>query len=201
MRHVATIRRLLLASALLFIGILCPLEFAAAQSKSDALLDALSEPERQKLLDTRKKLEGLHRQLAEITVAARKNNPSLQNQEDKLRHLVLNTMEAAGYQPAKEMAHLKELTGKLRADDVDPEQKKRLINDYRQTQARLMAAQREAMANEVVRQARQNYQEQMRQAMEKENPEAEALIQRYAKMRMQLRRQLESAIKNQDIDQ
>ncbi|MCO6441943.1 MAG: hypothetical protein J5I81_12885 [Nitrococcus mobilis] len=200
MRHVATIRRLLLASALLFIGILCTLEFAAAQSKSEALLDALSGPERQKLLDTRKELEGLHRQLAEITAAARKNNPSLQDQEDKLRHLVLNTMEAAGYQPEQEMAHLEELTSKLRAEGVDPEQKKRLITDYRQTQARLMAAQREAMANEAVRQARQSYQEQMRQAMEKENPDAEALIQRYAKIRMQLRRQLEEAVKNQDAD-
>ncbi|EAR20566.1 hypothetical protein NB231_07202 [Nitrococcus mobilis Nb-231] len=179
---------------------LCTLDFAVAQSKSEILLNALSEPERQKLLDTRKELEGLHRQLAEITAAARKNNPSLQGQEDKLRHLVLNTMEAAGYQPEQEMAHLKELTSKLRAESVDPEQKKRLLTDYRQTQARLMAAQREAMANEEVQQARENYQKQVRQAMEKENPDAEALIQRYAKMRMQLRRQLEEAIENQGAD-
>ncbi|WP_040662007.1 hypothetical protein [Nitrococcus mobilis] len=200
MRHAATPRRLLLATALLFLGMLCTLDFAVAQSKSEILLNALSEPERQKLLDTRKELEGLHRQLAEITAAARKNNPSLQGQEDKLRHLVLNTMEAAGYQPEQEMAHLKELTSKLRAESVDPEQKKRLLTDYRQTQARLMAAQREAMANEEVQQARENYQKQVRQAMEKENPDAEALIQRYAKMRMQLRRQLEEAIENQGAD-
>lgn len=200
MRHAATTRRLLLATALLFIGMFCTLELAAAQSKSETLLDALSGPERQKLLDTREELEGLHRQLAEITAAARKNNPSLQDQEDKLRHLVLNTMEAAGYQPEREMAHLKELTGKLRAEGVDSEQKKRLITDYRQTQARLMAAQRKAMANKAVQQARENYQKQMRQAMEKENPDAEALIQRYAKMRTQLRRQLEEAIENQGAD-
>lgn len=196
MRHAPFIRRLLLASALLLAGALCNVEWVAAQGNSSVSPDALNGTTRQKLMDTREKLKSLHRQLAEISAAARKNNPSLQAQEDKLRHLVLNTMEAAGYQPEKAVAHIKELSSKLRSEDIDPEQKKRLIADYRQTQARLMAAQREAMNNQEVQQARQAYQDQMRQAMEKEDPNAKALIQRYAKTRMQLRRQLDEAVKS-----
>lgn len=200
MQHAPFLRRLLLASALLFAGALCNAELVAAQGTGAVSPDAFNGPTRQKLMDTREKLKNLHRQLAEISAAARKNNPSLQAQEDKLRHLVLNTMEAAGYQPERAVAHIKELSSKLRSEDINPEQKKRLIADYRQTQARLMAAQREAMNNDEVQQARQAYQDQMRQAMEKEDPNAKALIQRYAQTRMQLRRQLDEAVKSQKAD-
>lgn len=200
MRHAATIRHLLLAAALLLAGVLCIPGFAAAQDGSGALPDTLSGPTRQKLLDTREKLQKLHRQLAEISAAALENNPSLQEQEGKLRDLVLNTMKNAGYEPEKEVEHIKELAGKLRSENVDAEQKKRLVADYQQTQERLIAAQREALGNEEVQQARQTYQDQMRQAMAKENPDSEALIQSYQKTRMELQRQLEDAAKSQGGD-
>ena len=200
MRHAATVRHLLLAAALLLAGVLCIPGFAAAQDGSGTLPDALSGPTRQKLLDTRDKLQKLHRQIAEISAAALKNNPSLQEQEGKLRDLVLNTMKNAGYEPEKEVEHIKELTGKLRSENVDAEQKKRLVVDYQQTQERLIAAQREALSNEEVQQARQTYQDQMRQAMAKENPDSEALIQSYQQTRMELQRQLEDAAKSQGGD-
>lgn len=195
MRHAAITCRLLLAAALLLAGALCTPEFAAAQS--GAAPDALSGPTRQKLMDTRAKLQELHQQLAEISAATLKKNPPLQDQEGKLRDLVLNTMKGAGYEPEKELAHIKELADKLRSENIDAKQKKQLLTDYRQTQERLIAAQRAALGNEEVQQAQQTYQDQMRQAMKKENPDSEALIQRYQETRKELQRQVEEAVKSQ----
>ncbi|MDN5849316.1 MAG: hypothetical protein L0H63_06695 [Nitrococcus sp.] len=200
MRNVATIHRLLRAAVLLLALGIGTSGFAAAQSGSGASLDALDGPTRQKLLDTRAKLEEIHRQLAEISAAAMKSNPALQEQEEKLRHLVLNTMTDAGYEPEKEIAHIKELSEKLRSEDIDTEQKKRLLADYQQTQTRLLAAEQEALANKEVQQARQAYQDQMRQAMEKEDPGTEALLQRYDETQMELQRQIKAALKSQGAD-
>ncbi|MDN5870387.1 MAG: hypothetical protein L0H73_06670 [Nitrococcus sp.] len=200
MRNAATIHRVLLTAVLLLaVGLGTP-GFAAAQSGSGASLEALSEQTRQELLDTRAKLEDLHRQLVEISATALKNNPALQEQEGKLRHLVLNTMKAAGYDPEKEVAHIKELSGKLHSENIDTEQKKRLLADYQQTQARLLAAEQKALANEEVQQARQAYQDQMRQAMKKEDPDTEVLLQRYEETRTELQRQIKAALKSQGAD-
>lgn len=197
MRHAAITRRLLLAAALLLAGALLTPGFAAdAQGGNSAAPDALSGPTRQKLLNTRAKLEDLHRQLAQISAAALEHNPPLQDQEGKLRDLMLNTMKAAGYEPEKEVAHIKELTSKLRSENIDTDQKKQLLTDYRQTQERLIAAQRAALGNEEVQQAQQTYKDQMRQAMEKEDPGSGALIDRYQKTQMELQQQLEEAMKS-----
>lgn len=197
MRHVAITCRLLLIAALLLAGaLLTPGFAAAAQGESSAAPDALSDSARQKLLDTRAELENLHRQLAEISTAVLKENPALQEQEEKLRDLMLNTMKDAGYEPEKDVEHIKELTSKLRSESIDTEKKKQLLTDYRQTQERLIAAQRAALGNKEVQQAQQNYKDQMRQAMEKENPDSKALIQRYQKTQIELQQQVEEAVKS-----
>ncbi|HET8702024.1 MAG TPA: hypothetical protein VFL97_10215 [Nitrococcus sp.] len=185
---------------MLLTGVLCTPGIAAAQSGGSASPDALNGPTRQKLLDTRDKLQKLHRQLEEISDAALRHNPPLQKQEGKLRDLVFNTMKASGYEPEKDVAHIKELATKLRSENIDANQKNQLITDYQQTQARLIAAQREALNNAEVREARQTYQDQMRQAMAKENPNSEALIRRYQETRMELQRELEGAAKSQGQD-
>ncbi|SFD49186.1 hypothetical protein SAMN05660831_01774 [Thiohalospira halophila DSM 15071] len=125
--------------------------------------------------EAQKKVMELGQRLNQIEQKAIEANPELQEQREEFQDLLMETMKEQGAEPQKRIDRLEEIQPKL--SEAQGEERRNLMQEFRQEQQSLMQAQRKAMQQEEVKQARQDLQENTFNAMKEENPETEQIIE------------------------
>jgi len=124
--------------------------------------------------EAQKKVMELGQKLNQIEQKAVEANPELQQQREEFQSLLMETMKEQGAEPQKRIDRLEEIQPQL--SQAQGEERRNLMQEFRQEQQSLMQAQRQAMQQEEVKQARQELQENTFNAMKEENPETEQII-------------------------
>lgn len=136
-------------------------------------------------------LRDLQRQLAEIRTAAMENNPELQERQTSLQNQVMTRMRDEGVNPEQDIRELQDLATRLRSGDLSQSEQQELAREYQQTRQELLEARRTALDDENIRQAQQDFREDLVTAMEAENPDVRALIEEFEATREALREQMQ----------
>jgi hypothetical protein len=124
--------------------------------------------------EAQRKVMELGQQLNQIEQKAVEANPELQQQREEFQSLLMETMKEQGAEPQKRIDRLEEIQPRL--SQAQGEERRNLMQEFRQEQQSLMQAQRQAMQQEEVKQARQELQENTFNAMKEQNPETEQII-------------------------
>jgi len=121
------------------------------------------------------KVMELGQKLNQIEQKAIDANPELKEQREDFQDLLMDTMKEQGAEPQKRIDRLEEIQPQL--SEAQGDERRELMQEFRQEQQSLMQAQRKAMEQEEVKQARQELQEDTFNAMKEEDPETESIIE------------------------
>ena len=121
------------------------------------------------------KVMELGQKLNQIEQKAIDANPELKEQREDFQDLLMDTMKEQGAEPQKRIDRLEEIQPQL--SEAQGDERRELMQEFRQEQQSLMQAQRKAMEQEEVKQARQKLQEDTFNAMKEEDPETESIIE------------------------
>src|SRR5690606_4831083 len=111
----------------------------------------------------------------------------LQAQAQALQELMLQTMQAEGYEPIQSLDRMEQLERQLQDDETDPAELSGLAAELRSEQQRLMQAEQAALANPEVQRARDQFMEALLQAMREQEPRTDELIAELQAKNEQLR--------------
>lgn len=125
--------------------------------------------------EAQKKVMELGQKLNQIEQKAIEANPELQKQREEFQDLLMETMKEQGAEPQKRIDRLEEIQPEL--SDAQGNERRELMQEFREEQQSLMKAQRQAMEQDEVKQARQELQENTFNAMKEEDPETEQIIE------------------------
>lgn len=141
--------------------------------------------------ETQMEFQQLQQRLAQIQEDAMDNNPDLQKQRDELLDLVMEKMEAEGYDPDAKIGTLENFQERMQEEDLSEDQRQELIAEAQSAQQRLQQAEQTAMQDEEVVAAYQDFQEAMITAMRNEDEEVEAISQRLQQIQMEMQQQMQ----------
>lgn len=131
----------------------------------------------------REELRELQQSLSEIRETAMAENPELQQQQDKLQTQVMSRMRDQGIEPRKSIRRLQDITRELRSGDVAEEDQAALMTEYQETREEVLAARRDALDDEGVREAQENLQDDLVEAMSEQDPAVPEMIERFEVLR------------------
>ncbi|AKJ94831.1 MULTISPECIES: hypothetical protein [Thioalkalivibrio] len=136
-------------------------------------------------------MQQLQQTLAETQQQAIENNPQLEQKGEELENLVLDKMEAAGYQPRRDLETLESAEEQLRDPDLSAEQRQEVIQseDVQQAQMNLQEAQQAVAEDQEIRQAQESLREDLMAAMRQENADIDDVIERMQQMQQQMQQQ------------
>lgn len=136
-------------------------------------------------------MQQLQQTLAETQQQAIENNPQLEQKGEELENLVLDKMEAAGYQPRRDLETLESAEDQLRDPDLSAEQRQEVIQseDVQQAQMNLQEAQQAVAEDQEIRQAQESLREDLMAAMRQENADIDDVIERMQQMQQQMQQQ------------
>ncbi|MEX2523360.1 MAG: hypothetical protein WD750_00225 [Gammaproteobacteria bacterium] len=143
-------------------------------------------PQQQEFMQLRAELQQLQQQLGEIQEQVLEDNPELQEQQEDLRNMIMETMKEQGATPDEDINKLKTLQAELQKEDMPEDKRQRLIQEFRETNMGLQQAQQQAMQEEELQQVQQSLNDAMLTAMVDANPETEKLISQVQQTRQKL---------------
>jgi hypothetical protein len=131
----------------------------------------------------------IQQRLAEAQQKAVENTPDLQDKADALEELVTDKMRAAGHDPGSIMETMLAAQAKLEAARTDAERQQVMESrEVREAQRKMQEAQRAAMEDPEVQNARQSLQDDMLSAMRREEPATDRLIERLDEIQREVQR-------------
>lgn len=128
----------------------------------------------------------LQQKLEQIERAAVQANPELQEQQEEFAALVMDKMKSKGHSPEEDVAELQDMQARLQSPETPPEERQSLMGDLQQKASELEAAQREALEEPEVQQARGELVEAITTAMKQENPQTEQIIREMEQKQQEL---------------
>jgi len=131
-------------------------------------------------------VQALQQALIEIQNVAVNNAPELQRQANRLQSLVRVTMEEAGFDLDGMVARFGELQAEFDAPGLSDQRRSAILAEAREIQADLQQGQQLAMQDAQVLQAQQRYESELIAAMRRENPETDAMLDRFDELRSEL---------------
>lgn len=135
------------------------------------------------LQSKRAELRELQQSLSEIRETAMAENPELQQQQDKLQTQVMSRMRDRGVEPRKSIRRLQDITRELRSGDVAEEDQTALMEEYQTTREEVLAARRDALDDDGVREAQEDLQDDLVEAMSEQDAAVPEMIERFEVLR------------------
>lgn len=141
----------------------------------------------QEIQQARAELEDLRNQLETIQENVVKKNPAIQDAQANLQDLLMEKMTSEDLKPQQAMERMQDLESKLEAGDMEQAEKQETQKSLRSIRSALMEAQKQALEDPEVKQARQDLSQDLLAAMKDQNPKTEQIIQemRSTQQRMQ----------------
>ena len=131
----------------------------------------------------RQELRELQETLSEIRQTAMADHPELQRQQDALQTQVMSRMRDAGVEPRKSIRRLQDITRELRSGEAAEEDQAALMQEYQETRESVLAARREALDDDGVRDAQEALQSDLVDAMTEQDPTVPEMIERFETLR------------------
>lgn len=131
-------------------------------------------------------VQALQEELIEIQTQAVENAPELQRQADELQLLVRETMENAGFDLDGMVSRFEALQTEFDTPDLDDDRRAAILAEAQEIQSDLQQGQQMAMQDSDVLEAQQRYESDLIDAMRQENPETDALLDRFDELRAEL---------------
>lgn len=141
--------------------------------------------------DPQMEMQQLQQTLAETQQQAIENNPDLEQKGEALENLVLDKMEAAGYQPRRDLETLESAEEQLRDPDLSAEERQQVIQteEVQQAQMNLQEAQQAVAQDEEILEAQEALREDLMVAMRQENADIDDVIERMQSLQQQMQQQ------------
>jgi hypothetical protein len=138
-------------------------------------------------------MQQLRETLAETQQKALENHPELEEKGADLETLVLDKMEAAGYQPRRDLETLESAEEDLRDPDMSAEERQEVVRseEVRQAQTNLQEAQQAVAGDQEIQQAQQALREDLMSAMREVNPDIDNVIERMQSLQQQMQQQMQ----------
>lgn len=128
----------------------------------------------------------IQQQLAEIQQQAVENNPELRDQADALEDMVTDKMREASFDPGAIMEDLLAAQARMEEARTDAERQEILQSpEVVEAQRKLQEAQQAAMDDPEVQAAQQALEEDMMEAMRREDPQTDRLLERMQEIQEQ----------------
>jgi len=144
------------------------------------------------LRNAQKKVRDLRQQLGQIQQKALDNNPELKQQQKDLQSLMKDKVKGQVDGADKKMARLKEIRSTLQGNkDMPKEERQKLMKEFQSTAQEFQQAQKKAMQDPEVQQAREKFQKDMRAAMNEEDPNTDQLMQDLQQARKEFQKKLQ----------
>ncbi|MGM0553675.1 MAG: hypothetical protein ACQETK_07750 [Pseudomonadota bacterium] len=133
-------------------------------------------------------MQQLQQELATIQQQAIENNPELEEKGDSLEVLVMDKMEAAGYEPRRDLETLEGAQEQLQDSELSAEERQSVIEseDVQQAQTNLQEAQQAVADDEEIQDAQTELREELMDAMRTENPDVDELLSRLQSLQQQM---------------
>lgn len=135
----------------------------------------------------------LHEQLEIIQRTALDNNPELRDQAGALGELMVAAMEEEGYAPQESIDRIQEIQLRLQETDLDPDDRLQLMEEAQSEYLRLEQGQAAALERDDVHAAHQQFQEDVVQAMQNENPDTAEILDEFTRKQQEYEEQLAAA--------
>jgi hypothetical protein len=146
-------------------------------------------PPMQQQQDPQARLQEIQQQLATAQEAAFAAHPELATQRDQLEDLVVETMEAHGYDPEARMATLDSLRGKAQDPSVSQLDRQQMMQSAQAAQQALQEGQQVALQDSSVVAAQEAFREDLMVAMRAENPATDDLLAEFEQLQQQVQMQ------------
>lgn len=128
----------------------------------------------------------LQQTLEQIERAAVEANPELQTQQDEFAELVMDHMKKKGHTPEEDVAELQDMQAQLQNPETPPEERQALMGNLQKKAAELEEAQREALEEPEVQEARGELVDAITTAMKEENPRTDEIIREMEQKQQEL---------------
>jgi len=126
----------------------------------------------QKLKTTQKEIRQLASQLQEIEKKATAADPKLQDRQEKYRDLVMRNMKDETFDPQAAVKRIRALQAELQGGaDLGTQQRQQKMQTLRQQKQEFRRRQRQAMQVDEVKAAREALGQDIRSAMEEQDPQ------------------------------
>ncbi|AHF00090.1 hypothetical protein [Thioalkalivibrio paradoxus] len=132
----------------------------------------------------------LQQRLAQAQHAAMENNPELLDQAEAMEELVTQKMRDAGYDPGGIMETLLAAQGRLQDEHLTDAQRREIVEspEVMEAQRELRAAQEAVAQDPEVVAAQQAYEDDLLEAMRREEPEVDRIIERLQQIQQEAQR-------------
>ncbi|WP_018870545.1 hypothetical protein [Thioalkalivibrio sp. ALgr3] len=136
-------------------------------------------------------MQELQQTLAQTQQQAIENNPELERKGEELEELVLDKMEAAGFEPRSDLDTLESAEEGLRDPDLSAEERQQLIQseDVQQAQRNLQEAQQAVAEDPEILDAQESLREDLMSAMRAENADIDDVIERMEALQQEMMQQ------------
>lgn len=172
---------------------------AAAQSTDQQSAPSSEAPAvMQELRAKQQEMRQLMGELRQIQQQATQSNPELAAQQEDYRDLVMNTMSDQNFDPEAELQNMRSLQAELRGNDqLGEEERQAKMQELQQKKQQFRSKQQEAMQTEDVQTAREQLDQDMRDAMKEQSPKAADLIARLDELQKEYQNLLQKAMQQQ----
>lgn len=185
--------RVVTFGALLGLALAGPTVAAAQQDQQSPAAPNGETAPAEDVFAARLRVSELQQQLEGIRNRALESSPSLQEQQQALQQKVNERMEARGVDPQADLERLREIATQLRNESLAEAEQQELADEYRQKRQRLLEARNAVLGDEEIRQAREQFGQELLVAMKEVEPDVEQVIRRYNEAQAEFRRKMEAA--------
>jgi chromosome segregation ATPase len=157
---------------------------------------SLSEQDKQELKQAQKKIQRLRKKINKLQKKVLSNSQDLQSQREELKSLVKEKMRGQGAKPDEDIARMKELRKKLQNNqkDMAKSERRKIMQEFRETAQTFKKAQSQAMKDPEVQKARDAFKSDLKEAMQKANPQAEQMLKDLQEAQKAFRDKLSSSM-------
>lgn len=172
---------------------------AAAQSTDQQSAPSSEAPAvMQELRAKQQEMRQLMGELRQIQQQATEANPELAAQQEDYRDLVMNTMSDQNFDPEAELQDMRSLQAELRGNNqLGQDERQAKMQELQQKKQQFRSKQQEAMQAEDVQTAREELDQDMRDAMKEQSPKAADLIARLDELQEEYQNLLQKAMQQQ----
>lgn len=118
----------------------------------------------------------LRNELGQIAAKAERSDPALIKQQEAFRKQLIAVMKKNGNDPQKMLDTFKSLIKQLQDKTLPPAKRQEIMTKLQQTQRALVAAERKAMQDPALQQARNKLEASIMAAMRKINPATDKML-------------------------
>lgn len=171
-----------------------PAKSKDAPKKAPRMQPAGSSSKTQKM---QQKLSELGQTLQQIQKKTMANNPELKKKRNNLRDMVDKKMneQLDGTTVAELQKKLKALRSKIGGQKGNKKKRKATIGKYRNISRKLMSARQKVQSDKEVKKSRKSFQEDLKKAMNKQNPKTSELIKEYRKTQKKMQQERMKSMK------